>query len=314
MSTSQIKILRQILNYSHSSRDEHLFYCPFCEHHKPKLSVNIDKNVFKCWVCDTRGKSIYYLVKRYGNFSQQQEWLQITNQVDVRDFELFITGSQVEQKVKQKIELPECYKPLFLDTKCLYSKRPMNYLKNRGLNQDQILNWKIGYCTGGEYKDRVIIPSFDEEGDINYFIARSYTGDWMRYKNPPVSRDIVFNDLNIDWEQPVILVEGAFDALKEDNMIPILGSTLREDSELFQKIINNSSDIYIILDADAKKKETEIISKFLKYDITVYKIDIEHYNDVSEMPLEVYFRNKKNATKITNNNFLIFEEFLNSIV
>jgi len=314
MQTKQIKILKQSLDYSHSSRNEHLFFCPFCKHHKPKLSVNIEKNVFKCWVCDTRGKNNYYLLKRFGTFSQQQKWLQTTNEVDIRDFELFVSGSETEQKVKQKIDLPDGYKPLFAGSDYLYSQRPLNYLKKRKISQRQIFDLKIGYCTGGEYKDRIIIPSFDEDGDINYFIARSYVGDWMRYKNPPVSRDIVFNDLNIDWDLPVILVEGAFDALKEPNMIPILGSTLREDSELFQKIINNTSEIFIVLDPDAKKKETDIISKFLKYDITVHKIDIENYSDVSAMPDKVYFENKKNATKITNNNFLIFEEFLNLIV
>ena len=98
MSAKQVKILKQTLDYAHKSREEHLCFCPFCKHHKPKLSVNIEKNVFKCWVCDTRGKNIYYLIKRFGTFDNQQEWLRITNEVDVRDFELFAGSVQPAER------------------------------------------------------------------------------------------------------------------------------------------------------------------------------------------------------------------------
>ena len=301
------KILKQALNYAYSNKGEHLFYCPFCNHHKPKLSINIEKNVFKCWVCDTRGRDNYYLVKRFGNFNQQQEWLKITNQTDIRDFEIMFSGSFREEKVEQVIDLPEEYKPLFSVSEYLYSQKPLNYLKNRGITHKQIFNWKIGYCSEGEYKDRVIIPSFNEKGDVNYFIARSYTGDWMRYKNPPASRDIVFNDLNVDWDDDIILVEGVFDAFKEPNMIPILGSTLRENSELFQKIVNSKCSVYVALDLDARKKEKKIILKLLDYGVSVYKISTEGYGDISEMPQRIYFERKKNAMQVDRNNFFEYE-------
>tara|TARA_Y100001938_G_C8088768_1_gene433728 strand:- start:1123 stop:2064 length:942 start_codon:yes stop_codon:yes gene_type:complete len=307
MPTKKLKIIKLVLNYAYSNRGEHLFYCPFCEHHKPKLSVNVEKNVFKCWVCDTRGRDNYYLVKRFGNFNQQQEWLKITNQTDIRDFEVMFSGSYREEKVEQIIELPEEYKPLFSVSEYLYSQKPINYLKSRGISHKQIFNWKIGYCSEGEYKDRVIIPSFNEDGDINYFIARSYIGDWMRYKNPPASRDIVFNDLNIDWEEDIILVEGVFDAFKEPNMIPILGSTLRENSELFQKIVNNKCNVFIALDLDAREKEKNIILKFMDYGVPVYKIDTKGYKDISEMPNRVYFDRKEKAIPINRDNFFEYE-------
>ena len=303
----KIKILKQALNYAYSNKGEHLFYCPFCSHHKPKLSVNVEKGVFKCWVCDTRGRDNYYLVKRFGSFNQQQEWLKLTNQTDIRDFEVMFSGSYREEKVEQVIDLPEEYKPLSAVSEYLYSQKPLNYLKNRGISHKQIFNWKIGYCSSGEYEDRIIIPSFSENGDVNYFIARSYTGDWMRYKNPPASKDIVFNDLTIDWENDIILVEGVFDAFKESNMIPILGSTLREESELFQKIAKNKCNVYLALDVDAQKKEKNIILKLLDYGISVYKIDTFGYKDISEMPDRVYFERKESANLIDRDNFFEYE-------
>jgi len=303
----QLKILKQALDYGHPSRNEHLFFCPFCEHHKPKLSVNVKKNVFKCWVCDTRGRDNYYLIKRFGNFGQQQEWLKLTNQTDIRDFEIMFSGSYREEKVEQIVDLPEEYRPLFKNPDYLHFQRPLNYLKKRGITKKQIFDLKIGYCSTGEYSQRIIIPSFNESGDVNYFIARSYTGDWMRYKNPPASKDVVFNDLSIDWEEDVVLVEGVFDAFKEPNMIPILGSTIREESDLFQKIVKNNCNVYLALDHEATQKEEGIILKLLDYGVIVYKIDTSGYEDVSTMPSQVYFQRKQNASQINRDNFFEYQ-------
>ena len=295
MQTKQIKILKHSLDYSHSSRNEHLFFCPFCKHHKPKLSVNIDKNVFKCWVCDFRGKNIYYLVKRFASFEQQQEWLRITNQTDIRDFEVMFSGSYQQEKLKQKIDLPENYKPLFGATSYLYSQRPLNYLRKRGIDHKKILEWKIGYCDEGEYKNRIIIPSFDCEGDVNYFVSRAYDGSHKKYKNPPVSKDIVFNDLLIDWSRPVILVEGIFEACHELNMIPVLGSTLSEYSELFEKIVENQTPVYIAFDHDARDKEMKLISNLLKYGLEVRKIKSPKEKDLGELTKKEYCEIKQNS-------------------
>lgn len=293
----KFKILKSALDYAHSSRDEHLFYCPFCKHHKPKLSVNVSKNVFKCWICDTSGKNNYYLLKRFGTFERQQEWLKLTNEVDVRDFELIISGSQLTQKVKQKIDLPAEYKPLWGNSN-LSSQRPINYLKKRGLNDSKILEWKIGYCTSGDYKERVIIPSFDEDGDVNYFVSRTFANDWKKYKNPEASKDIVFNELLIDWEEPVVLVEGVFDSAQEPNMIPILGSTLQEKTELFQKIVEKQTKVYIALDSDAKQKESKIIANLVKYGLEVWKIPTTDNKDIGEMSKWEYQRAKQNAKQV----------------
>ncbi len=125
----------------------------------------------------------------------------------------------------------------------------------------------------GRYGGRIIIPSFNNDGDCNYFIARSYVGHYRRYLNPPCGRDIIFNELNIDWDEPIILVEGVFDAIVAgDNAIPILGSTLREDSRLFQAIEIHDTPVYIALDPDAEKKAQWIIRSLMKYDLEIKKI------------------------------------------
>jgi DNA primase len=303
MHGKQTKILKQVLDYAYMSRDEHLFFCPFCKHHNPKLSVNVKKNCFKCWVCDVRGKDNYYLVKRFGMFDAQQEWLKITNQTDIRDFEVMFSGSYQQEKVKQKIDLPEEYKPLSSCSKFLYSKRPLNYLRSRGLDYKKMFEWKIGFCDKGKYKNRIIIPSFDSEGDVNYFISRSYDGSNRKYKNPPVSKDIIFNDLLIDWSRPVVLVEGVFDARHELNMIPVLGSTLSESSELFQKIVEKEVPVYIAFDHDALDKEMKLVRNLLRYGIEVKKMTLPRDKDLGEITKKEYFEIKKMSEYIKFEHF-----------
>ena len=160
------------------------------------------------------------------------------------------------------------------------------------------MEWKVGYCREGEYRDRIVVPSFDDEGHINYFVTRTFANDWLKYKNPPVSRDIVFNELLVDWEEPVVLVEGIFDAVHEPNMIPILGSTLNEKTELFQKIAESQVKVYIALDPDAREKEIKIIQNLLEYGLEVWKISVPKGKDLGDITKYEYRRLKQNAEKV----------------
>ena len=78
MLESKLNILEEILGAYYKSGDsEYLFYCPRCEHHKRKLSINIEKKVFKCWVCEYSGINLYRLVRKYGNFAQRKKWVEL---------------------------------------------------------------------------------------------------------------------------------------------------------------------------------------------------------------------------------------------
>ena len=156
-----------------------------------------------------------------------------------------------------------------------------------------------GYCKEGRYAGRIIIPSINNNGDCDYFIARSYIGHDRRYLNPPCGRDIVFNSLVVDWDEPVVLVEGVFDAIVVgDNAIPILGSTLREDSRLFQALAIHDTPVFVALDSDAEKKAYWIIKSLMKYDLEVKKVNLEEYEDIGSMTQNVFVQKLKNAEDV----------------
>jgi hypothetical protein len=299
MSDRKLKIIKEFLGSFFKSKDEFLFHCPKCKHHKRKLSLNFDKNVFKCWICDYVGKDISRLVYSYGNRDSKSQWRTLTGVVDF---------SEVDETEEENIvvKLPEEFISLTSKKVSPLSITVRQYLKSRGLTRDDLVWWKMGYCPDGEYDKRIIIPSFDLEGELNYFIARSYTsGSWQRYKNPPAERDFIFNELYLDWNKDITIVEGVFDAIVAGNAIPLLGSTLRENSYIFQKILANCDKVYIALDNDAKAKEFKISDLFRLYGVDVYRIDTSGFGDIGEMDKETFQTRKKTASFLSLDNYLL---------
>jgi len=129
----------------------------------------------------------------------------------------------------------------------------------------------------------------------------------MKYKNPQASKNVVFNDLFTNWNNDLVIVEGVFDAINAGNAVPILGSTLRTDSDLLRKIVRNDTPCYIALDPDAAEKERRIIETLLRYDVELYKIDVNGYEDVGEMPEDIFKDRKANATFIDRENYLLLD-------
>jgi len=300
------KILGESLGNYIDKGSELLFRCPSCNHHKRKFSVNLDKNVFKCWICDYYGRNLRRVVRRFGSYTQLQKWDAITDRSDISKFaDLFVEDSSDEDK--EKVELPSEFVSLANKNLPLSANRPLRYLQERGVTRQDILRWKIGFCYDGPCGGRIIIPSFDMSGQPNYFIARTYVGHGMKYKNPQVSKNIIFNELFTNWNRDLVIVEGAFDAINAGNAVPILGSTLREDSDLLRKIVRNDTPIYIALDPDAANKERKIISMLLRYDVEIYKVDVKGYEDVGSMSKEIFEKRKDNAAYIDRDNYLLMD-------
>jgi len=307
----KLSILKDIFGSYQRTGGEYLFYCPKCDHHKSKLSVNIDKNVFKCWVCEYSGANIHRLVRRHGNYNQQKAWKKFQETFNLGEFEATIHNmfEEEEKEVPCSTPLPEEF--ISLANKNLpYSALPaLRYLRDRGVTKKDVAYWKIGYCPEGDYKNRIIIPSFNSDGRADFFVGRTYTSGWPKYMSPQTSRNnIVFNKLFLDFQSDITITEGVFDAIVAGpNAVPILGSNLKENSTLFQEIVKHDTPVYIALDVDAEKKAMRLIENLLKYDIELYKIDIAPYNDLGEMPRDEFFARKKEASFLSSENYLSYK-------
>jgi DNA primase len=264
-----INILDTALGVGSSLKgNEQAHHCPFCNHHKKKLQVNLDTQRWHCWVCDSKGRSIQSLLRKLN--------------VDIRDLNRLkdIYGEEDYTLVEKdeyvaKLQLPSEFKQLHFKPKGFNPEynQAINYLKERGITQADIVKYNIGYCSEGLYFGRVIVPSYDENGDLNYFVARSYyKEERMKYKNPPVNRDVIVFDNQINWNEPITLVEGVFDSFSvKRNCIPLLGKFLL--SKLKNKIIEKGvKDITILLDSDAITDSTKHTDYFIKNGINVKNI------------------------------------------
>ena len=278
---SLIALTNSVLGTSKStSRGNYAYHCPLCNHHKPKLEINFTENIkgenqWHCWVCDKKGKKLYQLFKAVETSPEKMAELKAI---------VKYTGPESHIQVETKLELPKEFKLLNnIHPSDITARHALSYIKSRGITEDDILKYGIGYCEQGRYANMIIIPSYDAKGNINYFTGRSFEKQsTIKYKNPTASRDIIPFELFINWELPLILCEGPFDAISiKRNVIPLLGKNIQ--SNLMKKIVMSSVEkIYIALDKDAQKQALNFCERLMNEGKEVYLVDMND-KDPSEM-------------------------------
>jgi len=286
--------IENLLGKSHKrARENYAFHCPFCNHRKPKLEINMatnekGHNPWECWVCQTKGRTIRSLLKQLNTPKDQA--LQILKYLP--------KGSQIEYKGITSVELPKEFQRLDQATNTsVIANLVKKYLYERGLTDNDFIKYGIGYCTSGEYGGRVILPSYSGSNRLNYFVGRSYDGNYFKYKNPEASKDIIFYENLINWDCPIILCEGVFDAIAiRRNAIPILGKSI--SNELWKKILSSRlTDIYIALDEDAQDAALGIAEKLISAGFRVFLIELAG-KDPSEMGFKKFTELVQNATEL----------------
>jgi DNA primase len=249
-----IELLSEILGDSkmhYDSKGQISFDCPVCAAEKGlegdgkgNLEVNYFRGVYKCWACsETYGTQgpLGKLIEQFGTKNQRKIYDLIRPQEE---------GTR--EKPKIRLRLPEGYTK-FKDSNIRFipHREAITYLTSRGVTDEMIEKYDIGYTVKGEYAYRVIIPSYDMDDNLNYFVSRAWVPNKMKYKNPSVPKDeIIFNESRINWEENVYLCEGVFDAFFLPNPIPMLGKML--SNNLFEKLYDRAKgEIHICLDGDA---------------------------------------------------------------
>jgi len=264
-----ISLLSQILgDYKEMGKGEHYFSCPFCHHHKKKFAVNVVKNKWKCWVCGSRGNHLIGLFKKLDvSPAQIKELKKCLNDDDIKSY--VDTSDEVVE-----LHLPYEFKPLWKPVDSFEYKHAINYLKKRGISGYDIIRYRMGYCESGQYGGRIIVPSYGVDGKLNYFVARAYHDTNMKYKNPPVSKNVVVFEEQINWNEPIVLVEGVFDAISvRRNAIPMLGKFLPKKLEV--KLLENQvKTVYILLDDDARTEALQLEQKLKSFGMNVSQVSV----------------------------------------
>jgi DNA primase len=279
-----LNMLENILGKPEKVYDSKLQYgynCPECDDGKKKgnLEVTLEKHLFHCWSCGanngTHG-SLFKLIRTYGN----KEHIKIYKIFQPEEF-------KIKEKKRKELKLPDCF-TLIKNGNPNYPvfKQALRYLRERGVTDKMIIDNNIGFCGTGTHANRIIIPSYDDLGILNYYIARSWIPHTRaKYKNPEQEKDkIIFNESLIDWDEDIYLVEGVFDSIFLPNSIPMLGKHMSEllFNTLYEKVNKN---IILALDGDAWQDSLRLYHELnggrLFGSIKVVKMPID--NDIADL-------------------------------
>lgn len=292
--TDKVKFIQSILGGGRLSRGGTNLdvWCPFCNHSrdKKKLSIRLSDDANHCWTCDWKARSLVALVKKFGS---REQLIEYRDKFLPEDRKKSFSLDDDEPSVPKLPTLPSDFRLLALGNR----KDPnvlaaLRYVTGRGLTERDLWYFKLGTSDEPRWRRRVIVPSFDDEGTVNYFVARAVDGQKKpKYDNPDYDKSqIIFNEINVDWSKQLVLCEGAFDMFKcGENTVPLLGSSLNEQSRLFNAIIAHGTPVALALDADMIEKRTpELARKLSEYDVDVTIVDVRPHPDPGKMTREQF--------------------------
>ena len=261
--------------------------CPMCQERdglsepdgKFNLEINTARRQFRCWKCDEPrfSGSLGRLVRTFGSDADYQMYKSYAGSYYEYDYE-------EDEKEYAAVKLPE-EMILFsqMEVGNLEHFEAYNYIiNNRKITRDIVLKYRLGFCTTGKYEKRIIVPSYDANGEVNYFLGRTYDPlmeKKKKYDNPRSDKDkIIFNEGLVNWDSTVYLVEGAFEMLSFPvNIIPMLGKTI--STTLYLKLKEMKPDVVVLLDPDAYKSSID-----LYYKLHTLYVDCEERVRIVKLP------------------------------
>ena len=298
---SKIRFIRSVFGSSRVSSDGKniAVMCPGCgtKNSKKKFSINLKTWQCHCWVCGIKGKTLSFILKKYVGSHEANYFAEnfLDNSAIDKDFQL--------DEIAEKVKLPNNF--LFLGDHTASNdpdiRACIRYLYRRGLSCRDLWYFKFGTTTIGRHRRRIIMPSFDNDGELNYFSSRKIDSDTVELKYINAKADklsIIFNEINIDWAKELTIVEGPFDLVKcNSNSTCLLGSQLSERSLLFKKIVANRTPILLSLDSDMKNKAYAFARTLESYCCDVRILDLGKSHDVGEMTRSEFKSARNRATR-----------------
>ncbi len=278
-------LLESLLGRSKSARggDEAVFNCPNCNHRKKKLTLNKLTQKYQCWVCGFKGARALQLLKFIkAPYTAFQELKDIDSQYN------FKSTTQVE-KPKDQLKLPEGFTPI-LTGRGLIRDKAFNYLLSRGVTSQDVVKYNIGYIEEGPLSNFIITPSYDRNGFLNYWVGRSFDPNaYHKHKLPPTSKDIIGFDMLVNFNLPLIICEGAFDAIAlKRNAIPLFGKKISKT--LYKELVRSKvKQIYLALDQDAILDSLKYAKELMSYGKEIFLLELG-----GKDPSEIGFENMTN--------------------
>jgi hypothetical protein len=263
-SLKAIRELTKLLGPPIRSGREYRFCSPFQEHFKNPLEpdeghhlyVNPDKKVWICYKSSLAGSLKNLFERLNAEFEDDGEPDPIS--LDDLKKRLAALHSRSPTEIVQRAPLPEWAVPAVLGTSAC------NYLFKRGLTMDDIDTYRIHQGTG-EHVNWVVMPTFGEDGQSDFWAARCITE--KRYLNPKSPRKWHVGYLHIALKTSrdlVVLCEGAFSAIAAGRNAVCTYGKFVTDEQLWRLYNADIGELAIALDPDAKVEAMDTIAKAIR--------------------------------------------------
>lgn len=267
--------------------------CPFHDDHNPSMSVSPEKGVYKCFVCGNAG-NVFNFVMEYEKVSFYEAVKIVADKIGVS---IDISTSKKENTKKSPLYdiYNIAYKFYQNNLNTVYGKDAKKYLLNRKIDEDVIKNFNIGLSLSDSelcnalkakgfkdddivssgvavqngnniydiYKNRIMFPLYDLEGNVVGFSGRIYNQkSESKYINTKETEIFKKGELLYNYhiakkearkEKNIIVVEGFMDVIRLStigivNVVASMGTAVtKHQLNLIQKLAPN---ITLMFDGD----------------------------------------------------------------
>jgi DNA primase len=267
--------------------EEVLVFCPNCKHHKKKLNINTQTGYYQCWVCSFSGKSFYSLLKKV---KAPIEYYEILCKDGPKRHDLVKVD-------KTRLELPQEFHPLYKPSTDPAYKNALSYLFKRNISVHDVVRYNIGYCPSGNFANRIIVPSYDADAQLNFYCGRDFCDGFLKYRLCDGSKDMIGFELFTDFNHELTLVEGVFDAMSvKYNVVPLFGKTLSKKLRI-KLIENRPPRVNVLLDNDALTSSLKICDFLIQNGINTHLVLLDG-KDPNELGHNITWQSIRNSVKI----------------
>jgi DNA primase len=195
-----------------------------------------------------------------------------------------------ESTAEPKAALPDGF------TKVSHYMKAWDYLLERGLTPSDIKYYGIGVGLQGKVSGRVIVPTFDDFGDVIFWTARSYTDSEIRYINPvgEIRKRALFDISRASREREIVVTEGVFSAMAVGRgAVATFGKLVTNEQvwllvEAYRR--EHCGSIAVALDGDARSENHDLARRLTSFGCRVRVVDLPDDRDPADVGREDFSR------------------------
>lgn len=305
--------------------------CPFHSDTKPSLKVNDVKGLYKCFACGAGGDAITF-VKDFKHLEYVDTLRELANILGL-PFEEYQKEKKVDPKLEMSFRVLNAATKLYQKVAAEDPFRFAEFIQKRELDKESIEKFHVGYAPHNSslfeylktvpakdrdfaisvakelglvregkfegnlydfYRERVMFPIHDHQGQVRGFSSRAVLPDQMpkylnsgesfAFKKGNILFGFYFAKNHIRQKQQVIIVEGNMDVVMMHQhgfteTVGTMGTAMSD--QMCRLLANMSKTVYLAMDSDPAgiKAMNKVNEEFLTIGLIPKFIDFAPHKD-----------------------------------